>query len=319
MGGASSEREVSLVTGAAVVKNLDKKKYAVAAIEMTREGHFVIRSGGKQTNLDFINTDRKRFDCIFIALHGSPGEDGAVQGMFESLGIPYTGSKTLSSALAMNKVKTGELYRMYNIPTPQFIFVDIKTWKKNASSVLASVAKHFSFPVIVKPSDQGSAVGVSLVKSKKDLESTLRKTFRLFPHLLIQHYIRGQEATCGVLEIRGKAKALPPTHILANLDEFYDYNSKYKPGGSTHVCPADFPKKINAAIQDLALRAHGALGCSGMSRTDILVDDHNALWVLETNTIPGMTPTSLFPEAAAKAGIPFNTMLDYIIQGALVK
>lgn len=160
-------------------------------------------------------------------------------------------------------------------------------------------------------------MGVSIVKNKKELVSAITKTIKRFPNLLAQAYIRGQEATCGVLEVRGKAVALPPTHIVANFDEFYDYTSKYKPGGSTHICPADFSATINAQLQALALRAHQALGCRGMSRTDIMVSDDGTLWVLETNTIPGMTPTSLLPEAAAHAGITFALMLDHIIHAGL--
>ncbi len=167
--------------------------------------------------------------------------------------------------------------------------------------------------MVIKPVDQGSAVGVSIIKSKEELKKSIDTTIKKFPWLMAQKFIKGQEATCGVLEKNGEVMVLPPTHILPKLGKFYDYKSKYKSGGSTHICPADFTPEINTQIQKLAIMAHKALGCRGMSRTDVFVEDNKNLYIIETNTIPGMTPTSLFPEAAAKAGISFSQMLDCII------
>jgi D-alanine-D-alanine ligase len=171
--------------------------------------------------------------------------------------------------------------------------------------------------LVIKPVDQGSAVGVNIIKFKEELKKIIDKSLKTFPWLMAQKFIKGKEATCGVLEVNGETKALPPTHILPNLGKFYDYKSKYSVGGSTHICPADFDEHINLEIQKLAIMAHKALGCRGMSRTDVFVGDDKHLYILETNTIPGMTPTSLFPEAATKAGIDFSVMLDYIIRTSL--
>lgn len=313
MGGPSAEREVSLVTGKAVFDNLDRTKYLPALVEMTKEGYFF---AGKKL-IDLQNKNRKKFDTIFIALHGSPGEDGGVQGILESLNIKYTGSGVLASALAMNKVFAGQIYFANGLPYPDFIHFKKDGWKHYADKVINDAISKLGFPMVIKPVDQGSAVGVSIVKSHADLEKTINKTIKDFSWLMAQKFIKGQEATCGVLEINGKVKALPPTHILPNLGEFYDYKSKYSTGGSTHICPADFGDTINEQIQNLAIMAHKALACRGMSRTDIFVGDDKKFYILETNTIPGMTPTSLFPEAAAKAGIDFSTMLDYIIKASL--
>jgi len=335
MGGPSVESKVSLVTGQAVVNNLDKKKYIPTAIEMTKDSRFYLVKAKRY--LDFINKDRKLFDIIFIALHGTPGEDGTVQGMFEALGICYTGANTLSSSLAMNKVFSAQVYFANKLPYPKFIHVKKDGWKHHKKEVLKEVRNKIKYPAVVKPVDQGSAVGVSIVKHERELTAVIDSTIKKFPWIMIQKFVAGDEATCGVLEVNGELLALPPTRIVANLGKFYDYASKYKPGGSTHICPADFPLAINKKIQKLALLAHKALRCRGMSRTDIFVarepvsfspsksSGHETsrpfksigLYVLETNTIPGMTPTSLLPEAAAKAGISFSKMLDLIIKASL--
>lgn len=342
MGGPSSEREISLITGKAVFDNLDRKKYLPALIEISKDNNFFIIQNNRRIKFNFLNLAKTKFDVVFIAMHGSPGEDGGVQGLLETLGVKYTGSGVLASALAMNKVFAGQIYFANGLPYPNFIHFNKDGWKHHADKVINDAISKLGFPMVVKPVDQGSAVGVNIVKSRADLEKAINKTIKTFPWLMAQRFVKGKEATCGVLEVNGETRALPPTHILPNLGDFYDYKSKYSSGGSTHICPADFPSEINEQIQHLALLAHKALRCSGMSRTDIFVADEesencshsnhtnkkdgqtsasfhgcNKLYILETNTIPGMTPTSLFPEAAAKAGINFSKMLDYIIKASL--
>ncbi len=317
VGGTSSEREISLVTGAAIYKNLDRKKYIVKLIELTPKCQFVfIPDSGKKRFLDLVNKDRKFVDVMFIALHGTPGEDGTVQGMLQLLGIRYTGPNTIASSIAMNKVRTADIYRAAGIPTPEFVAFTKAEWQNNKLEIINQTRK-LGFPVVIKPVDQGSAVGVEIPKSSAELDSALNRVFKKFNWLMVQRYIQGSEATCGVLEKRGQPFALSPTHILANYAEFYDYASKYKAGGSTHVCPADFDDAINEKIQEIAITAHKALWCRGMSRTDVFVDEQKKVWAIETNTIPGMTPTSLLPEAAAKGGIGFSEMLDFMLLASL--
>lgn len=315
-GGPSSEREISLITGKAVFENLDRSKYQPFLIEMTNDSKFILLNNNKKRVVDFINKDRKYFDIIFIALHGSPGEDGSVQGMFETLGIKYTGPRTLSSAVSMNKVYTGLTYYSWHLPHPSFIDITAKNWKNHKKEVLKAINDSVGYPCVVKPVDQGSAVGVEIAKTEESLIKAINKTIKKFPWLMAQKFIKGQEATCGVLEKKGEAFALPPTHILPQLGKFYDYKSKYAAGGSKHICPADFPTEINEIIQDYALKAHKALNCQGMSRSDFFYSDDGQVYIIETNTIPGMTPVSLFPEAAGKAGIAFPKMLDLIIEAA---
>ncbi len=313
-GGLSSEREISLLTGKAVFDNLDRSKYIPSLIEMTKDNKFVLINKNKKRIVDFINKDRKLFDLIFVALHGSPGEDGSVQGMCETLGIKYTGPNTLSSALCMNKVYAGLMYQVWKIPHPEFLDITAKYWKKYKKEILKTINSQVGYPCVIKPVDQGSAVGVSIIKTEDDLIKVINKTIKKFPWLLAQRFIKGKEATCGVLEKKGEAFALPPTHILPQLGKFYDYKSKYAAGGSKHICPADFPEEINKQMQDYAVKAHLALSCRGMSRTDFFYGDDGKVYIIETNTIPGMTATSLFPEAAVKAGISFSKMLDLIVE-----
>lgn len=318
MGGPSSEREISFITGKAVFDNLNRKKYLPSIIEMNKDSAFDLVVKNKRRKLDFINKDRRLFDIIFIALHGTPGEDGTVQGMLEMLNIPYTGANTLSSALAMNKVFAAEIYCQNGIPTPPFAQFKRGEWnnKKRREELKKQIFNAIGLPAVVKPVDQGSSVGVYFVKKADDLEKMIKKSFQTSDWLMVQKFIRGEEATCSVLEKKGEPFTLPPTHILANLGEFYDYKSKYANGGSTHICPADFSKEINKKLQEMAVNAHKALGCRGMSRTDFFVTPEGKISTIETNTIPGMTPVSLLPEAAGKVGIDFEEMLDLIIKAS---
>ena len=323
MGGPSAERAISLITGKAIFDNLDRKKYDASLVEMDKDSTFNLVLKNKKTRkLDFINKDRKLFDIIFIALHGTPGEDGTVQGLFDMLKIPYTGPETMSSALAMNKVFAAQVYTANGLPTPIFVNFKKDGWKTKREKILHDVKERVGYPAVLKPADQGSAVGVFIVKNEKELVVAIDKTIKKFPWLMVQKFIKGKEATCGIIEKDGQILPLPPTHIIANKGEFYDYKSKYSKGGSTHICPADFAPEINEEIQNLAVQAHRALGCRGMSRTDIFVADekdehgHEKLYIIETNTIPGMTSTSLFPEAAGKIGIGFGEMLDLIIEAS---
>ena len=329
MGGSSAEREISLITGKAICENLNKKKYEILPVEVDKNRKFLLdqrfylalnspqtKKSSRGAGLINWNDDdwkKSRVDLIFIALHGTYGEDGSLQGLLDSLNIPYTGSGVLSSALAMNKVFANQIYFANGLPFPAFIHFKKDNWKERRAKILEDIKNRVGYPCVVKPVDQGSAVGVSIVKTEAALIKTVDNTIKKYPWLMAQKFIKGQEATCGVLEKDGAPFALPPTHIIANLGEFYDYKSKYAKGGSTHICPADFSHEVNHHLQELALKSHIALGCKGMSRTDIFVGGDGGYYILETNTIPGMTPTSLFPEAAGKAGILFDEMLDLII------
>ncbi len=340
-GGPSSEREVSIVTGQAVVDNLDKNKYEIYPVEMTKDRIFVLCKG-ESNNICGLDWFKKNIDVVFIALHGSPGEDGGVQGLFESIGVKYTGSGVMASALAMNKLYASQIFLANGLPVPLFDHVKRVGWRKHHELAVKQILKKIGLPLVVKPIDQGSAVGVSIVKTEKDLTKIMNKTLKEFPWVMVQEFIDGHELTCGVLDIKGESVAVPPTLILPKKNAFYDYASKYANGGSDHICPAPFSKAVNNKIQEAALKCHKALGCRAMSRTDIILTpniekdvkkkrkmdfylksmarispfESSGFYILETNTIPGMTPTSLLPEAARAAEYGFGQMLDYIIESS---
>ncbi len=357
MGGSSSERDISLSTGKMILSALDPDKYDVAAIDTQdllclaapappslpvgpdthnnrdieldrhedKDGEAkrsnAILPGGSGNNLTLDETPRplgtsSRPDIVFIALHGKGGEDGAVQGMLEMLGIPYTGSGVLASALAMDKAMTKRLLRTAGIP----VIADMQIRRgqlPDAASLIEQVERSLGgFPIFVKPNAEGSTFGCSLVNAAEELAPAVETALRYDALALIEKYMRGIEITVGVLgNAAGPTEALPVIEIVPK-GVFYDYESKYAAGGSDHIIPARIPEAQLRQAQQIALRCHELLGCRGMSRTDMIVSG-DQLCVLEINTIPGMTPTSLLPQAAAHAGISFTDLLDRLIGYAL--
>ncbi len=311
MGGSSAERGISLITGKAVLENLDKNKYQATAIDWDKNNKFYLIQKNKKTLFNLY--DFKKFDIVFLALHGPGGEDGKIQGLLDVLGVKYTGSRVLSSALAMSKVKSAQVYKNNNLLTPNFVGFQRGEWFKNEKQILN---KEIKYPCVVKASNQGSSYGIFICKTKNNITKTITESLKYSNEIMVQEYMLGREATCGVLEKNNKPFALPPTEIIANAGEFYDFKSKYGKGGSTHVCPAIFPQKILLEIKKQAIIAHQILGCRGMSRTDFFIVK-NKVYINETNTIPGMTSTSLLPEAASKAGISFTSMLDLVIKSSV--
>ncbi len=307
-GGTSSERAVSLETGKNILKNLDRKKYILEPVVIGKNGKWKMQ-GKELEPPDALKLAEKRgVEVVFIALHGKYGEDGTIQGLLEFLDIPYTGSGVLASALAMDKIRSSELFVLHGFLVPKFSAFS----KKNRKKIFWAG----KFPVVVKPADGGSSVGVSIVKRKSELPNAIKKAFAVSEVIMLQEYIRGDEVACGVLDVGRKPLAFPPTQIIPQKREFFDYHAKYVPGASREVTPPELPKETIRKIQNAALLAHRVLGCSGLSRTDMIVKN-GKIYLLETNTIPGMTETSLCPQAAKAAGISFPELLDKIIQGAL--
>ncbi|MCA0043090.1 D-alanine--D-alanine ligase [Celeribacter litoreus] len=286
-GGPSAEREVSLVSGRECAEALRGEGFEVVEIDAGDDLCARLQEVAP--------------DVVFNALHGRYGEDGCVQGLLEWLRIPYTHSGVLASALAMDKEKTKEIYRREGLPIAQSVLAT--HGEIEASHVMAP-------PYVVKPYDEGSSVGVYLIR-EGDETPALSKD--LPPVLMVEQFVPGRELTCSVMG----DKALCVTDILT--DGWYDYEAKYSAGGSRHVCPAELPEEITAACQDYALRAHKALGCRGVSRTDFRWDEAKGLEgliLLETNTQPGMTPTSLSPEQAQKSGITFGAFCKWMVEDA---
>jgi D-alanine-D-alanine ligase len=268
------------------------------------------RKFDSQKRIDITSALRKMkgFSFVFIAMHGAFGEDGRIQALLEWIGVPYSGSGFLSSAMAMDKEISNEFYKKIELRVPHFVVLE-----KN----LKNKTLNIKIPVVVKPANGGSSVGISIVKVRSDLPRALTRAFKEGRRIMIQEYIEGREFTCGVLEDKqGKAFALPPTEIIPKASDFFDYKAKYKIGGSLEITPARLSKALTKNIQAMALKAHNSLGCNGMSRSDFILKG-SKFYILETNTIPGMTQTSLLPQAAKVADIDFPTMLDLIIAAGL--
>ncbi len=356
MGGPSPERDVSLQTGGQIVNALDPGRYQVLPVEITLDGkwlprpdlatlHDGTRDQGPGTGSTSLVSNpgsrlpdpvslarpeargpkpvsfgeavvRDHADVAFIAMHGPYGEDGTVQGLLELLGIPYTGSGVLASALAMDKLRSRQLFEWHRIPVPAYVSITQATWR-DREPVRQEVAQHLGYPCVVKPNAVGSSIGVSLVRDDTALDSAVDAAFAYGPIVLIEEYVGGTEIACGIVDDpqTGSPVALPLIEVIPHAD-FYDYQAKYAAGGSDHVIPARVSDDVSRRAQSLALRAYQALGCEGMSRVDMIARDEDIV-VLEVNTIPGMTATSLLPDAAKAAGIDFPALLDRIIRSAL--
>lgn len=290
MGGFSEEREVSLKTGKAVVDALREKGYTADPIIADRDIWEKIKES--------------RCQVAFIALHGPMGEDGAVQGLLEWMGIPYAGSGVLGSALAMNKTMSKEIFLRHGIPTASF-----RTLFKGDLAGMEEVRKDLSLPCVVKPASQGSTIGLSIVRRAEDLPKALASGFELDNELLLEDFIEGRLLTVGIL---GET-ALPVVEIRPKSG-FYDYDAKYVKGKTDYLVPAPLPPAVARICQDVALKAHKALRCRGFSRVDLILDGKEHPVVLECNTIPGMTETSLLPMAARAAGMEFGDLLETILE-----
>lgn len=288
MGGFSPEKEISFKTGKAILRALLEKNYQVLSIEV---------DGSLAEQLL-----KENIEIAFIALHGPLGEDGSVQGLLEVMGIPYTGSCVLASALAMNKIMAKKIFCYHQLPTPQFQTIFY-------GSDLAMVT--LPLPVVVKPACGGSTIGTSIVSSPSELDAALREAAQYDQELLIEEYIDGVDITVGVLN----GEYLPPIEIVPKSG-FYSYESKYTPGKTEYIIPARLSQETTEKAQTLGLTAYRALQCSGAARVDFRADRHGNLTILEVNTIPGLTEMSLLPMAAAHTGIDFPTLVEKILLSA---
>jgi D-alanine-D-alanine ligase len=299
-GGPSTEAEVSRASARGVASALAEAGHAVVRLELDAFLSESLRTGG--------------YDVVFPVVHGAVGEDGALQGLLEVLELPYVGSGVLASALAMHKRVARVLFAQAGLPVAKGMAIERGDARAAAERALDEVGT----PLVVKPSSHGSAIGVERVElgaSLDEVARALEAVWTLDDFAVVEHFARGREVTCGVLE-RPRPEALPPTEIVAPGDAFYNYRARYTPGRSVHTCPAALPGAILAHIQQVAVAAHVALGCRDLSRVDFVVGDGDApdvLTLLEVNTLPGMTATSLYPEAAAIHGLPMPRLCDALV------
>ena len=297
MGGRSAEREVSLHTG-------EQVEAALASI-----GHDVV--GVDTVDLGFIETLRTgRFDVAFICLHGRFGEDGTIQGLLELIELPYVGSGVLASALAMDKVVSKQIFVASGIPTPEWAVV-----RRGHPYSVEAISGRLGAKLVVKPVSEGSSVGMSIVHDPGELGPAIERAFEHDHTVLIEEFVSGAEVTVGVLG-NSDLMALPTLEVVPE-HEFYDYESKYVPGMSRHIIPARVPDAVREECQRIAIEAHRALACRGMSRADTIVTADGTAYLLEVNTIPVMTRTSLLPDAARAAGIEFPQLCDRLVALAL--
>jgi D-alanine-D-alanine ligase len=297
-GGWSGEREVSLNSGESVCRALDKEKYEVKKYD-------------PRDDLIALVNDRKNIDLAFVLLHGRYGEDGCFQGLLDLLGIPFVGSGVLPSAMAMNKRVAKEMYKSAGLRV-----VDDVCLQRGQRVSVDAVRRRLGSSTVVKPVSEGSSLGVSICHSKNELLRGIEAAFQLDREILIERYLQGREVTCCVIGNRD-LEALPLIEIVPNRGyAFFDYEAKYTPGATNEICPAPTTKRETEKAQSCAKEAHRVLQCRVWSRTDMIIHD-GEVYILETNTIPGMTETSLVPLAARTAGLTFTQFLDKLIHLAL--
>ncbi len=341
MGGRSAEREVSLSTGRQVLQALDPARYDAIPVDTAHIGMTALADSGTRQlgstgsqsgsalGQDALTqtpapsapvgdpplVGRNRPDVAIICLHGRYGEDGTIQGMLELLGIPYTGSGVLASALAMDKVMSKKIFQVEGIPTPPSTTIRGRADAEAFLSALRQGRSAVSCPAVVKPSNQGSTIGITIVERPEEMATALDLALQYDTEVLVEQYVSGMEITAPVLG-NDSLECLPLVEIVPSSG-VYDYEAKYTPGATEEIVPARLSDELTTLSQEIAVRAHRALGCRGFSRTDLIVDANGQPWVLEVNTIPGMTPTSLLPNSAAAAGIPFPELLDRMVELAL--
>ena len=302
MGGQSAEREVSLRTGTAVHRSLCRRGYDAVTIDV---GPTLYR-----------DLQEQKIEIAFLSLHGPGGEDGVIQGFLESVGIPYTGSGLQANAIGMHKVTTKTILAAHKIPVPAGIVIK-RGEKVSSGQALRSAKLHW--PVVVKPASQGSTIGVTIVRKPSQWSEALALAHRYDRDAMVEAYIPGHEVTVSLIGSgEGTPTVLPAVEIVAP-DGFYDFSAKYEKGKTQYLCPAPLPASMTKHIRALALKTYQVMGCDGAIRVDFRVTPRGRPYVLEINTVPGMTETSLLPMAAKQAGIDYDELTERILESALAR
>lgn len=322
MGGISSEHDISIQSGNNILSNLDDEGNKLTSATITRDGEWVF-SDALEDYLDLSEAvPRLRElhpDCVFIALHGPYGEDGRIQGMLDLLGIPYTGSGCAASGLAMDKVRSKAIMKQKGVTVPDEVVFTQHEWREDPAALTHRVEDYLGFPCIVKNPHQGSSLGIAIPQSVEEFDEAVNQVLGYGYTLMVERMIHGTEVTCGVLDIEGSddVEALPVTEIRPLKGTFFDYHTKYNADAVEEVTPAGISDAIRDRVQEISRDAHTTLGCRGFSRSDMIISGDEVIW-LETNTIPGMTETSLLPQGAAAAGLSFKELLIKIVNAATI-
>ncbi len=296
MGGWSSEREISLLSGQRVLNSLKGQGFQAIGIDISRNFTEQIK--------------RAKIDLAFVILHGRPGEDGTIQGYLDLLGVPYTGSGVTASAICIDKVITKMLFERVGIPTPPYFLIQSGA---EVAGIVAEAEKAFGYPMIAKPRAEGSSVGIELLEGRRGAVERCERVRRGFGDILLEQFVPGMIATVGILV----EEPLPILELVPKQQAFYDYEAKYTRGETEFVLPARLDPKVAEKIKELALKAHKLMGCSGFSRVDLVVRQGKLPYFLEINTLPGLTDISDFPAEAEHAGISYDEMIFRILADAL--
>lgn len=296
-GGKSNEREISLKSAEGAKGALEEAGYSVDVIDPSVPADLSKLIGGD-------------YDFGFIVTHGKGGEDGVIQGFLETIGMPYTGCGVAASAIAMDKSKAKMFYERAGVPTPKSTMFNKAGFTQAATQ---AIIEDMGGKVVIKVPTEGSSIGVYIVSTQEEMQEALNEAFSMTDEVLIEKYISGREFTCVVFGSGESAITFPVIEIIPQ-NASYDFESKYAPGGSRHVCPAEIPDSVSAQMSQHAIDAHNSLGCEGVTRTDFLLEENGDMWALETNTIPGMTATSLLPDAARACGISFPELCMMMVQ-----
>ena len=303
-GGRSLERQVSLRSGARVEDALERLGHEVLAVDV---------------GVDLIAQLRAESpDAAFVALHGRGGEDGTVQELLEILDIPYTGSGILACSRANDKVLTKYLLLEAGIPTPEFFAFNGTAFSElGAAKALPAMEERLDFPIVVKPSSQGSALGIKFARTPADVPAALVSAFSYDGKVLLERNVEGRDLAVSILDGTEGPQALPVVEAVPQGEDFYDFEARYEIGRTSFICPADLPGDATEHAQELALATYRLLGCRGFARVDLMLDGDGGLFVLEANPIPGLTETSLLPQAAEAAGVGFDELVGRILELAL--
>jgi D-alanine-D-alanine ligase len=300
MGGASTEREISLKSGKAVYEALLLAGYDVIAIDLIEESRESVSA----------TLGKAKVGVVFIAMHGRFGEDGTLQQILESLSIAYTGSDVAASRLAMDKIASREVFKQHNIPVPKYKVFNKNSVCPNINYQLSTINYQLNYPLVVKPASHGSSIGLSVVEEENGLPEAMELAYKYDQRIIVEEYIKGKEVTVGILQER----PLPVIQIIPKDGGIFDYHAKYKPGMTEYVVPAKIQERKYRQIQEFGLKAHIALGCRSFSRVDMIFSEEGIPVVLEVNTIPGLTSTSLLPKAAGAIGISFTDLCVRILE-----
>ena len=319
MGGMSSEHDVSMASGAKVAESLDRAHYDVIPVPISRDGLWRFPDADPVDIFDAIpQLKRLRVDCVFIALHGAFGEDGRLQGLLDLLDLPYTSSGCAASALAIDKLRSKAIARDAGIRVAKHIEINRPAWEAQPDCVADTIRAEIGFPCVAKSPCQGSSVGMAICQDADAFRRDIPGVFAYGDTVMVEEYVAGTEVTCAVLDVDPTPgpRALPVTEIRPVTSAFFDYHAKYTPGATNEITPAEIAPELAAQVQEFAVRAHKAIGCNIWSRSDMIIDASGPVWI-EINTVPGLTPTSLYPQACAAVGIPYAEMLGIFVQAAI--